>query len=124
MAVINIDYDIDKNDNIIYNLTDISYDFSLKKKKIFNSGNFVVDWYNCIKFIAIELQDSKELFLFSSSVDHFIMDDAPYDIAYLIKKNNKHLLTYKDNGEGLKFFVNKNEKPSWKELNDYCENFK
>ena len=123
MAVINIDYDFDKNDKIIYYSTDISYGFSLKEKKVFDSGNFIVDWYNCMKFIVLELHQ-EECVLFSSSVDHFIMDDAPYDIAYLINKNDKYFLEYKNTGEGLKFFVNKNEKSTWDEFKKYCENFK
>lgn len=124
MAVIDINYDLDKDENITYNLTSISYGISLEKKKIFNSGNFIVDWYNCVKHIITKLHNNGELFLFSSSVDHFIMDKAPYDIVYLINKNDKYFLEYKNNGRGLKFFVNKNEKPTWDEFKKYCENFK
>jgi hypothetical protein len=53
---------------------------------IYNSGNFVVDWFDVITDYII---NNKYTYIStSSSVDHFIMDGAPFYSAYLYNKNN------------------------------------
>lgn len=107
----------------------ISYDSD--KKKVFNSGDFVKDWYDMNAFVIYEAPD-EVFWSHSSSVDHFIMDNAPFESAYLHPvpdTNNekwellywddkKHSL-YKDSyifEQGIEFFVKKGTRPTWEEL--------
>lgn len=143
MGVISINYkggafiEDDKDGNqirekIIYESVEISYN-NLKDKKIFNSGNFVQDWYDCNRFIIMELCDKEYRFSNSSSVDHFIMDGAPYESAYL-KKVKSNLLNeggpdnnwyldyeYDHSNQGIEFFVPQGTKPTWEELKAKCK---
>lgn len=100
-----------------YKSVDVKYD-GLKKEKKFSSGNFPKDWYGLNKWI-ISRPVYDEPFIGSSSVDHFIMDGAPYDIVYLKFKENKiPYLSYEYDyhDEGIEFFVEKGTKPTWEEL--------
>lgn len=102
-----------------YKSVEVSYGDELKNVKIFNSGNFVKDWYDRVKFIVTELEDS-ERHMCSSSVDHFIMDGAPYDSAWLKMSNRSAKLRYYY-GEGLlEFFVAAGTRPTWNELREMC----
>ena len=86
MAVIGIEYnESSKKKDIMkgYSGVSIRYGASFNKNRLFNSGDFVKDWYDCNKFIITELSDSEYAFSNSSSVDHFIMDGAPFRSAYL-----------------------------------------
>jgi len=106
MAVISISYSEGNNKSLNYKSVKISYNI-LKKNKKFSSGNFVKDWYNLMKFIIENDLWNKEIISHSSSVDHFIMDGAPYDSAYLHMENNNPILKYteKINEEELKIFL-------------------
>jgi len=125
-AFISIDYDLTK-DGIKYN----SVKLSLNEKDIsFNTGNFVKDWYDCKKTMIFT--DDIEYTTMSSSVDHFIMDGAPYDSAYLHMENDKGVLKYIDRTDenwyitqenifnGIEFFVKENTQPTWDELKETC----
>ena len=50
-------------------------------EKLFNTGNFVKDWWDMRKFQIQELSESEPHFMHSSTINHFIMDGAPYDSA-------------------------------------------
>lgn len=100
---------------------------------IYNSGNFVVDWFNVITDYIVNNKYS--YITVSSSLDHFIMDDAPFHSAYLYKMNNKWELIYIDEIEdlleqdiiirkGIEFFVPENNRMSWEELKTYCRAYK
>lgn len=106
MAVISISYSEGNKKNLNYKSVKISYNI-LKKNKKFSSGNFVKDWYNLMKFIIENDLCNKEIISHSSSVDHFIMDGAPYDSAYLHMENNNPILKYTEeiNEEELKIFL-------------------
>jgi len=106
MAVISISYSEGNNKSLNYKSVKISYNI-LKKNKKFSSGNFVKDWYNLMKFIIENDLWNKEIISHSSSVDHFIMDGAPYDSAYLHMENNNPILKYTEeiNEEELKIFL-------------------
>ena len=120
MAVIGISYNDGNKKNLGYESVDISYGSSLNKKKVFNSGDFVKDWYDCNAFIIHELIDTEYHFSNSSSVDHFIMDGAPYKSAYLKTPDGgtTWILDYEYDAQnqGVEFFVNENEQPTWEEL--------
>ena len=104
------------------------------KEKLFNSGNFVKDWWDMRKFQIKELSDSEPHFSHSSSVDHFIMDGAPYDSAYLHMVDGlvvRAVLKYVDRTDpqylwsqqdiyegGIEFFVPKGTQPTWEELKE------
>ena len=90
-----------------------------KEEKVFDSGDFVRDWWNVKKFMIFNLMDSEHAFCHSSSVDHFIMDGAPYDSAYLrTDDDGKPYFQYEWTDEGIEFFVPKGTKPTWEELKE------
>lgn len=132
MAIININYN-KVNDKIEYISTDVSR--LNNNEKIFNSGDFVKDWYQAIKY-CLNLEN--EYFSYLSSIDDFIIDGAPYDSVYLyLDENENPILYYPNNStpenvkEGEEFldskkdkielFVNRGEKLSWEELLNKCK---
>ena len=124
MAVIGINYNSDEKNNIRYKSVKLGFGKHIRKNKTFKSNDFIKDWFNCIKYIVVELKN-KEKYIFLSSVDHFIMDEAPYDIAYLAydKNTDEHNLYYGKEWDekGIKFFIPKNTKPTWEELKEMCK---
>lgn len=135
MAVISINYEEgSRKKNLGYESVDLHFFGSKKeKKKVFKTGSFVRDWFLLNKFIA--LADLQEPIMHSSSVDHFIMDGAPYDSAHLCTKNDVDVfLYYRDDtitdikqvmlndalNPGIEFFVHKGDKPTWQELRQQC----
>jgi hypothetical protein len=104
------------------------------KEKLFNSGNFVKDWWDMRKFQIQFIIDDDFIFCHSSSVDHFIMDGAPYDSAYMHVIDEKPVLKYVDRTDknylwtqrdiyegGIEFFVPKGTQPTWEELKEICK---
>jgi hypothetical protein len=140
MAVVGIDYEggdyiydedgeptVDENGNRIstpieYKCVRISYGNGMKHTKEFKSGDFVKDWYDCNKFILTELADTEYGFANSSTVDHFLMDGAPYDSAYLYVKDDVAELKYGNDwySRGVEFFVKEGTTPTWDELREIC----
>ncbi|MCK9416531.1 hypothetical protein M0Q97_07740 [Candidatus Dojkabacteria bacterium] len=125
MAIIRINSNEDK-ENLIYESVSISY--GKNEEKVFSSGNFVKDWFDVNRFLTLELNEP--YVSFSSSVDHFIMDGAPYDNAYLnFDKDEKPYLSYVydiyddniGNNIGIEFFVPEGTKPTWEELKEMCK---
>jgi len=118
MAFIDIRYD-DGNASD-YEAVEIHYGNS--DKKVFASGNFVKDWWNMRKFMIQNLLDSEIHFSHSSSVDHFIMDGAKFDSAYLkTDDDGKPYFTYVYDDEGIEFFVAEGTQPNFEELKEICE---
>ena len=130
MAVISIEYCggnyHDDDDNLIEEPIDykrVSLFFSDDKEFFFDSGDFIKDWYFAKKKF-LEFVDNEYTLVQSSSVDHFIMDGAPYESAYLVFNDNdesKVHLEYEYNEKGWEMFVNKGTKPTWEELKKYCK---
>ncbi len=135
MAVIGINYDggnrYDENDELVeapvnYESVYLHYDGG---EKIFNSGNFVKDWYDAKKFYLNELSETEYL-SGSSTCDHFIMDGAKFDSAYLHVIDEVPVLKYLDredpkwylskDADGWEFFVEEGTKPTWEELRAFC----
>jgi len=130
MAYITINYDDGNKENLGYKSVEIHY--GDKQKKFFATGNFMKDWWDMRKFMIMELADTETHFSHSSSVDHFIMDGAPYDSAYFHMVDDKPVLKYincsdltyitqQEIYEGLEFFVAKNTEPTWEELKEICK---
>jgi hypothetical protein len=125
MAVIGINYTEGlKKGSIEYVSVDLSYD-NLKEVKVFESGNFIKDWYNMRKFLIQKVLDVEPRVSASSTVDHFIMDGAPYDSGYLVydEGSAKHVLKYGDEFcyKGFEFFVPEGTQPTWEELREMCK---
>jgi hypothetical protein len=127
MAVYGINYDEGNEKDLGYKSVDISYD-NLKKQKVFDSGNFVKDWYDLVKFMIMELSKTESHFIGSSSTDHFFMDGAKFDEAYLVdgivNGEKKSVLKYDGNNEeedGIVFYVPEGTKPTWAELKELCK---
>lgn len=135
MAVIGITYDggnrYDDEGNLIENPIQYEsvYLYTSKEQTEFNSGDFVKDWYNAhIKYFD---EHKDEHFSHSSSVNHFIMDGAPYSSAYLHDVNDTYVLKYVDHSDpnyiftqrdifenGLELFVPENTQPTWEEYKE------
>lgn len=134
MGVIGINYDggiqnYDDNGNPIGERIPIIYEsvyiISQNKTYKFDSGNFIVDWYNAMKKFYQDLVNNEPNLSYSSSVNHFIMDGAPYDSAYLHFENENSVLKYCDGLDfendrkiyeyGLELFVEKNTRQSYEE---------
>ena len=125
MAVYGINY-VEGNKDLEYKSVRIHY--GKDEEKIFDSGNFIKDWFDLMKFIITELQDSESHFVGSSDVDHFFMDGADelYDSAYLVfnVQEKKHILYYgrvREVQEGIEFHVPKGTQPTWEELKLMCK---
>ena len=132
MAYTTINYDDGNKKNLGYESVEIHY--GENEKKFFNSGNFVKDWLQMRKFQTMELAETESQFTHSSSIDHFIMDGAPYDSAYLHMGGDKAVLKYIDKTDknylssqqdiyerGLEFFVPQGTQPTWEELKEMCK---
>jgi len=132
MAYTTINYDDGNEQNLGYESVELH--FGKDEKKYFNTGNFVKDWWDRTKFIIQTLLDSEPFFTHSSSIDHFIMDGAPYDSAYLhttddgkpilkyIDKTDPHyLLNQAEIYEGIEIFVPEGTQPTFEELKEMCK---
>lgn len=108
-------------------------------EKIFNSGNFVKDWYDYLTFLLMEVFDKQnEIYaIHTSSVDHFIMDGDLYESAWVSTHEETYGKLYYDFEELLKIFdyswtkldevtyeifVKKGERPTWKEFKEKYKN--
>lgn len=141
MAVIGINYtggnSYDEDDNLIEGevLYESVYLHTSEKEMIFNSGNFPKDWYDAKKaFVTAQDETPNDINYFhlsgSSTCDHFIMDGAKFDSAYLHMKGDNPVLKYCVLGEdsdlenrsiyeeGWEFFVPEGTKPTWEELKE------
>jgi hypothetical protein len=127
-----INYDEGNEKDLGYKSVEIH--FGKDEKKFFATGNFVKDWWDMRKFMIQTLMDSETHFCHSSSVDHFIMDGAPYDSAYLhttdegkpvfkyVDRSDPHyLLNQAEIYEGLEFFVPEGTQPTFEELKEICK---
>lgn len=121
MAIISIDYDEgNKEEGLGYKSVKLSRS-SNKEKFIFDSGDFIKDWYNAVKKY-IEISHEEYHCSYSSSVDHFIMDGAEFDSAWVMLDNTlKAYLVYEYNERGTEVFVKKGTKPTWEELKQYVK---
>ena len=119
MAIISIDYDEgSKEEGLGYKSVKLHLS-STEEKFIFDSGDFVKDWYNATKKF-LEFPESH--CMFSSSVDHFIMDGAEFDSAWVMLDNEmKAYLVYEYNERGMEVFVKKGTKLTWEELKKYVK---
>lgn len=95
------------------------------EKILFNSGDFVKDWYDLTKYV-IQNVGEYEPVAGSSTVDHFFMDGADelYDDVYLHDDGNGYDLHYTYIPDRVRFFVLKGTKPTWKELKEICGDVK
>ena len=117
MAVTGINYkEGSKKKDLEYKSVRVHY--GQNEEKIFDSGNFVKDWYDSTRFCILELSDKEFHFSNSSSVDHFIMDGAEFSSAYLKMHSNKATLVYEYdfNDPGIEFFVPVGTEPTCEEL--------
>ena len=119
MAIVGIRYEGgSEKDNLGYK----SIYMSLKdgEKILFDSGDFVKDWYACNKYIILDLDRNEDPSIANSStVDHFIMDGAKFDSAYLgFDKDDNPYLYYEYDGEGIEYFVPEGTTPTWNELKE------
>lgn len=100
-----------------------------KGKFVFNSGNFVKDWFDAKKKYLQEFSNDEHLSA-SSSCDHFIMDGAKFDSAYLHMDGETPILKYVDRDDkywflsnivdGWEMFVPQGTQPTWEELKQMC----
>jgi hypothetical protein len=104
-------------------------------EKVFDSGNFIKDWFDAKRFFSQELMDTEPHLSASSSCDHFHMDGADFDSAYLHVVDGKPVLKYVNTEDpnwfmtqrdvyenGWEFFVKEGTQPTWEELKEICKN--
>jgi len=128
MAVIGINYNDGGNplgyESVFISCTD-------GKEFIFDSGDFVKDWYDAIKKFITEVGESLS---HSSTCNHFQGDGGKFDSGYLHMIDDKPILKYLDTSEenwsltqkdvyedGIEFFVPEGTEPTWGELKEMCE---
>lgn len=101
----------------------VSIRYGNYENKEFDSGNFVKDWFDLIKFIIQELSNTESHFVGSSSVDHFFMDGADelYDEAFLNTETDNPKLVYEFDWDLIKLYVPKGTQPTWEELKELCK---
>ena len=103
-------------------------------EKVFDSGNFIKDWFDAKLFYARGLMDKEPYLSSSSTCDHFFMDSADFDSAYLHIVDDEPVLKYIDMSdpnylftqrnvyeEGWEFFVKVGTQPNWEELKEQCK---
>ncbi len=122
MAFISINYDDGNTDNLGYQSVEITYDKETCNRK-FDTGDFVKDWFHALKWLITKCEN--ENIVHSTSVNHFIMDGAPYTSVYLMsdKKGNNYFYygRVREVQEGIEFFVPKGSQPTWDELKNICK---
>ena len=120
MALISLNKDNGKYASLAVTYPDDYYDG--ESQKIFDSGDFIKDWYDSIKFLLVDMGLTGRIYL-SELLSDFI-EKSPYDKAYLIvdKKTGESKLVYNkiENDDILDFFVPAGEKPTWNQLREYC----
>jgi len=120
MAVISIDY----NEPNVNEYLAVKLSNPEGSAGSWNSGDFVKDWYDCMKFILTGKIGEYFFVIHSSSVDHFIMDDISdkYESCWLVTSKDPVEFVKKHSGEGIEFFVNKGWSGTWEEFKDKYEN--
>lgn len=143
MAVIGINYeganhDYDKDGKRIETPGCLKYKsvyvYYQDDEKIFDSGNFIKDWFDAKGFYARGLMDKEPYLSGSSTCDHFHMDGANFDSAYLHIVDDKPVLKYVNTEDpnwfitqrdvyekGWEFFVEPGTQPTWEELKEICK---
>jgi hypothetical protein len=128
MAVIGINYDGGNYHNYdgIEIQCDIKYESVYLHTStgdfIFDSGDFVKDWFLAKRKFIKEISYYDQTFCDSSSVNHFIMHGASFDSAYLhTDDEGNSRLEYQYDEDGWEFFVKEGTKPTWEELKNYCK---
>jgi len=121
MAVRSIEYDHSEG-SIKYNSVQIHLMIGNREVKVFDTGDFVKDWFNSVKFVLTGGIGEYPVLSDSSSVNHFIMDGASslYDSAWLVLGDEAELV-YKYTEEGFELFVEGGTKPTWEELKQICK---
>jgi hypothetical protein len=93
------------------------------EEQVFNTGDFVKDWFHANKWIVNNWTDDEIHLSHSSSVDHFIMDGGGdlYDSRYLSfdEDDEPILIEFAENG-GMEFFIPKDSNMRWEQLKEYC----
>lgn len=137
MAVLGIDYDgggriydditnkpIGLESPIVYKTV---YLHTQEGKFVFDTGDFIFDWYEANKKFYQEIYEKEAILSYSSSVDHFIFDGAPYGSAYFHVEDGENILKYVDYTDkdwvftqqhiinGMELFVDENTQPTFNE---------
>lgn len=121
MAVYGINYNEGGKPDLAYEGIYLWETYPEKKETLFNSGDFVKDWYYLTKHVINNTHEDERV-MGSSSVDHFFMDGADelYDEAYLHDDGNGYDLHYDTLTNRIRFYVPKGTKPTWNELRELC----
>ena len=97
------------------------FHIALKGKRtpfIFKSGNFCVDWYYASKKVI----ENNGYLVYSSSVDHYLMDNENIRIMYLDCTTKSPVLTHKYVDHAFEFFIDSPAVKTWSDLKKYCKN--
>jgi hypothetical protein len=128
MAVIRVDCNYDPME---YRGVTIRYR-NLLSLETFNTGNFIIDWYEAIKFFNGDLAVAEEFLSYSSSVDEYVSESKEYMSAYLHVIDGEFVLKYLDRSlpnwwedesgvaEGIELFVPMDKELTWYEYHTLC----
>jgi len=119
MSVTSINYEEgSKEKDLGYKSVNVYYGDG--ENKDFDSGDFVKDWYDAMKFLLFDLHGEFHKSN-SSSVDHFQMDGAEFDSMYLGYDDVEGIgVLSTQYGDGMELFVKKGTTPTWNELRELC----
>lgn len=91
----------------------------------FNSGNFVVDWYNAINYAARHINEYD--ITYSDGIKDFLNLSELYEEVFLKNYNGTWQLTNLKPVDSEKYFglyIEKgNSSQSWEEYRNYCKNY-
>jgi len=118
MAVIGINYCKEKDNNIIYNYV---YLHTSNNEFIFNSGNFLKDWYDANKKYFNDQYKFEFHFFYSTSVSDFNEDNKDFEMVYLVLEDEKQKLLYQTRNEHIKMFVPKGQVLTWEQLKNISQ---
>lgn len=110
MAKIGINY-VETGEDIVYDNVCIIYD-NHSKIKMFDSGDFVKDWYNCIKYLI----NINENISYYNSVPNFLKDGAPYVKRFLKEYDGEYRLDEEQDDDSVLVFTHINTQPTWEEI--------
>lgn len=105
------------NDSVVYQGVYLSDENDSKKH--FNTGNFIIDWYDCMKHLnSLSTNGYLPRCTTSSQINHLNEYNFNYKSKYLNIVDDEYILS--DDDKGIEFFVDDNIK-TWEQLKSYAD---
>tara|TARA_R110000796_G_scaffold215732_2_gene331752 strand:+ start:19044 stop:19397 length:354 start_codon:yes stop_codon:yes gene_type:complete len=103
----------------------IKFTYNLNRNtEIFDSGDFVKDWYDYTKR-KMQLDATEFQFVEHSSVSEFV-NNNPYKMMYLTVGQNREWVLINSTSNyrwfDVRYYVEEDTNPTWEELKERCDN--